>query len=247
MALGFSIKSVVQGAAFAGLNTFLQGIGGKGGYAKSNRFEIMIIPPSGVRGSGSADASNPFVAIFQKLSGGGGGGVKQAMFNCAGFSIPGKNLASSPDANLYGPEKEVVSGETFGDITSTFYCSSDLSEKRFFNTWQGLATASLDGGFSLGYYDDYVGRIEIYQLDERDERRYGCVLIDCFPKTVDDLAMTQDAVTSVQTLTVTWTYRYWQSLEDESGTPLGTRVFDSIRNTVTRRLTAQIPSVLRRL
>ena len=67
MASGFSIKSLVKGAGFTALNEFL-GRGRKGGYARTNRFEIMIIPPSGVRGTGSLNLSNPFVDIFAKLS-----------------------------------------------------------------------------------------------------------------------------------------------------------------------------------
>ena len=244
MAGGFSIKSLVKGAAFTALNEFL-GRGRGGGYARTNRFEIMIIPPSGVRGTGPRNLSNPFVDIFAGLS--GDGTLRTAIFNCESFSIPGTNLVSAPDTNLYGPEKEVVSGMTFGEITSTFYLSSDLREKRFFDAWQKIAASSEEGGFALGYYNDYVGKIEIFQLDERDDRTYGCELIECFPKTVADLSVNQSISTDIQKLSVTWTYRYWRSIEDQPGTSLGTRIVDSVKNTVTRKLTAQIPSVLRRL
>ena len=244
MAGGFSIKSLVKGAGFTALNEFL-GRGRKGGYARTNRFEIMIIPPSGVRGTGGANLSNPFVDIFAGMT--GDGTLRQTIFNCESFSIPGTNLVSAPDTNLYGPEKEVVSGMTFGEITSTFYLSSDLREKRFFDAWQKIAASSEEGGFALGYYNDYVGKIEIFQLDERDDRTYGCELIECFPKTVADLSVNQSISTDIQKLSVTWTYRFWKSIEDQPGTALGTRIVDSLKNTVRRKLTAQIPSVLRRL
>jgi len=240
----FNIKSLVKGAAFTALNEFL-GQGRDGGYARTNRFEIMIVPPSGVRGTGSRNTANPYVAVFNTLS--GDGSLRNTIFNCESFAIPGKNLVSAPDTNLYGPEREVVSSMTFGEITSTFYLSSDLREKRFFDAWQSLATSSEAGGFALGYYNDYVGKIEIFQLDEKDNRTYGCELLECFPKTVADLSVNQSTSTDIQKLSVTWTYRYWKSIEDESGTLLGTRIVDSIKNTVTRRITAQIPSVLRRL
>ena len=244
MAGGFSIKSLVKGAGFTALNELL-GRGRKGGYARTNRFEIMIIPPSGVRGTGGANLSNPFVDIFAGMT--GDGTLRQTIFNCESFAIPGTNLVSAPDTNLYGPEKEIVSGMTFGEITSTFYLSSDLREKRFFDAWQKIAASSEEGGFALGYYNDYVGKIEIFQLDERDDRTYGCELIECFPKTVADLSVNQSISTDIQKLSVTWTYRFWKSIEDQPGTSLGTRIVDSVKNTVTRKLTAQIPSVLRRL
>ena len=39
--------------------------------------------------------------------------------------------------------------------------------------------------WSLGYYDNYVGSIDIYQLDEQDNRRYGVKLVECFPKSIE--------------------------------------------------------------
>ena len=241
--MAFGVKSIIKAAAFAGINEFL-GFGKKSGYARPNRFEIMIIPPSGVRGSGSSGGViNPDVANLASKT----QDLRTTIFNCESFSIPGKNLVSAPDTNLYGPEREVVTGETFGDITSTFYCSSDLKEKKFFNAWQGVAAAG-ETSFSLGYYNDYVGKIEIFQLDENDNRTYGCVLHDCFPKTVTDLSVNQAVATDIQKITVTWTYRYWTSNDDKaSSSTLGTRIVDAIKNTVTRKITSQIPSVLRRL
>ena len=248
MANGFSIKSLVKGAAFAGLNEFL-GSGRAGGYAKPNRFEIIIIPPTGVRGTSSkagiGEVMNLFTSVLQALS--SNGTSRSASFMCESFAIPGKNLTSAPNTVLYGPEREIVSGENFGEIASTFYLSSDLKEKTFFDSWQAVATGSESGGFSLGYYDDYIGKIQIFQLDENDNRTYGCELIDCFPKTVTDLSVNQAVSTDILKLSVSWTYRYWKNIEFESGSVLGTRVVDAIKNTVTRRITSQIPSVLRRL
>ena len=138
--MAFGIKSFLKGAAFTALNEFL-GRGRDGGYARPNRFEIMIIPPSGVRGSqNAANLFNPFTAITNKLS--GDGTLRNVIFNCESFSIPGRNLVSSPDTNLYGPEREVVTAQSFGDIDSTFYLSSDLKEKRFFDAWTAMAAGA---------------------------------------------------------------------------------------------------------
>jgi hypothetical protein len=248
MANAFSVKSLVQGAAFAGLNEFL-GSGREGGYARPNRFEIIIVPPSGVRGTSSKGGigavMNKFTSVLQSLSSGPSG--RSPSFMCESFSIPGKNLISAPYTELYGPEREIVNGMTFGEISSTFYLSSDLKEKTFFDSWQSVAGGTESGGFALGYYHDYVGKIEIFQLDENDNRTYGCELVECFPKTVTDLSVSQGVATDIQKLSVTWQYRHWINTEFESGSDLGTRIVDAVKNTVTRRITSQIPSVLRRL
>ena len=133
MANGFSIKSLVKGAAFAGLNEFL-GSGRAGGYAKPNRFEIIIVPPSGVRGTSSkggvGKVMNLFTSVLSSLS--NNGTNRSASFMCESFSIPGRNLTSAPYIELYGPEREIVQGYSYGDVTGVFQCSSDMKEKRFF-------------------------------------------------------------------------------------------------------------------
>ena len=52
-----------------------------------------------------------------------------------------------------------------------------------------------------------------------------------------------------QTIGVTFSYRYWKNLTDEANKerPILDRIAESAVNTVTRRITSQIPSVLRRL
>ena len=62
-----------------------------------------------------------------------------------------------------------------------------------------------------------------------------------------DLSVSQGVATDIQKLSVTWQYRHWINTEFESGSDLGTRIVDAVKNTVTRRITSQIPSVLRRL
>ena len=66
----------------------------------------------------------------------------------------------------------------------------------------------------MGYYDDYSGGIQIFQLDQNDKRRYGVELIEAFPKTKAMLTATHP--TDVQKLSVTFSYRYWKNLTDAS-------------------------------
>ena len=101
----------------------------------------------------------------------------------------------------------------------------------------------------MGYYDDYIGTIQIYQLDEQNERRYGVELIECFPKTVAAQALTAPQATEVQKLQVTFSYRYWKNLTDESQLPkpLRERIEEVVINSAERQIRAAIPRVLSRL
>jgi len=112
----------------------------------------------------------------------GDGTVRATGLRCENISLPGRNLDTTPDSNVYGPEREIVSGYSFGYISATFQCSTDMKEKKYIETWQRLAFNPQT--WSLGYYDDYVGSIDIHQLGERDNKRYGVHLVECFPKPI---------------------------------------------------------------
>ena len=99
---------------------------------------------------------------------------------CEAFSFPDRNLTTTPDSNLYGPEREMVDGYTFGDINLHLDFPQTKKRNNFLTHKQRLAHNPQD--FSIGYYYDYVGEIRLYQLDEQDRRRYGIKLLECFQK-----------------------------------------------------------------
>ena len=240
--MAFQLKSILETTAFSFLNDILSQYHSDDGFARTNRWELLITPPTGYRGSNQS--GNIFAPIMQQNT---GQGVTQKVgVMCETFSFPGRNLASTPDTNVYGPEREVVNGYKFGDINSTFRLSSDQKEKQFFDTWQRLAYNPQD--FSIGYYYDYVGEIRLWQLDEKDNRRYGIKLLECYPKTVEQMNVTQSAG-DLQRVSVTWTYRYWLSLVDEPNAPkpLSDTLAEIFVNTVSKNIYNNIPSVLTKL
>ena len=240
--MAFQLQSILETTAFQFLDEMLAEFQSTDGFAKTNRWELIITPPTGNRGNNST--GNIFAPIMSQNT--GEGVVQKAALMCESFSFPGRNLDSQPDSNVYGPERELVNGYSFGDISSTFRLSSDHKEKQFFDTWQRLAYNPQD--FSIGYYYDYIGEIRLYQLDEKDKRRYGIKLLECFPKTVDQMAVTQGAG-DLQRVNVTWAYRYWLSLADERNMPrpLEDRLAEIAINTVSKNIFNNIPSVLRKL
>ena len=89
----------------------------------------------------------------------GDGTAREVSLKCEQISMPGRNIDTAPDTNIYGPEREIAQGWSFADIDATFQLSSDQKEKNFFDTWQRLSFNP--DTWSMGYYDDYTGTIQI--------------------------------------------------------------------------------------
>ena len=78
---------------------------GKDGHAVPNRFEVIIAAPI------------PNAAEQRRIS-----------LRCESINLPGRNLNSLTDTNIYGPTREIVDGVTYAeDINMTFQASSGLS------------------------------------------------------------------------------------------------------------------------
>tara|TARA_B100000214_G_C23906892_1_gene599310 strand:+ start:417 stop:1139 length:723 start_codon:yes stop_codon:yes gene_type:complete len=236
--------NAVTGTAFGVLNEILGLVRGTDGVAKQTRYEVILIPPTGARGTNTTP-SNAFASQMSDLT--GDGTARATSLKCEQISMPGRNIDTAPDNNIYGPVREIAQGWSFADITAQFQLSSDLKERRFFETWQRLSFNP--DTWNMGYYDDYTGTIQIFQLDEQDNRRYGVELIECFPKTVGELTYDYSAVNTQQKVQITFSYRYWKNLTDESKLPrsLQERLQTLLLNTVERQLTSRIPAVIRNL
>ena len=134
-----------------------------------------------------------------------------------------------------------MDGYSYAPINATFQCASDMREKTYFETWQRLAYNPQT--WSMGYYHDYVGTVQIYQLDENNKRRYGVELVEAFPKTIAEQALSYDATNQINKVSITFSYRYWKNLTDEADLPkpLQDRIANILVNTVERRLLSNLP------
>ena len=242
MADKWNLGSFVEATAFASLNEVFATFRGKDGFARPSRYEVYFFPPIG------RSQTNPFAQIIGTMV--ADGTARKTAIRCQSFEFPGRNLDTTPDTNIYGPTREIVQGYSFAETTAVFQCSSDMKEKRFFETWQRLAYNPQT--WAMQYYNDYVGSIKIFQLDETNRQRYGVELVEVFPKTIASQALAYNAINTIQTVSITFSYRYWKDLKDEANlptplVPLGERVLDAVLNTVENKITSAIPKVLRKL
>ena len=241
----FNFSNVLGGAVFGSLNAFLGHNASRDGYAKANRYEVIILLPSGVtngdfQGAGeSAMSSN----VLSKLS---GETARRISFRCDSISIPARSLRTQVNGNIYGPTHQIVQGQVFAPVEASFYCGSDLAERYFFEEWQKI-TYNPDT-YNINYYKEYIGSIEIYQLNEKDERTYGCKLEECFPVTIGALPYSHGSNNQIQKVSVEFAYRYWRNIATEpKKANLDSTLQDILKNSLLRQVQTRLPPVIRKL
>ena len=227
------------------LREFIAGFGGGEGYARPTRYEIDITLGKGAGGAGGDSwYKNLFTQVKNELT---GQTVHGVALRCENIAMPGRALSTATDTNIYGPTRNIVQGISYANISATFQCSYDLREKKLFETWQRQAYNP--ESWAIGYYDDYVGSIDIWQLDENDQRRYGVKLIECYPISLNEQSYNYGQTNEIQKITVGFSYRYWRNLTDENDLPR--HIVDNLSllalNQAERAIQRNLPKVLRRL
>ena len=233
-----ALAKFLEGTAFGVLNDILSGFHSEDGYAIPNRFEVIITPPPKM---GGGPVTNPSHGSEK------GSDARAISLRCESISMPGRNLNTTTDSNIYGPTREVVDGVTYAeDINMTFQASSGLEERVFFEEWQKQAFNETT--WDVGYYFDYVSVIDIYLLDRQDQRRFGLRLWEAFPKTITGTDLNQGSNNEIIKTSVSFSFRYWDTLDIERQSPsLGSKIFETVVNSVTRNITRNTPRVLDKL
>lgn len=240
----FNFSNVLGGAVFGGLNAILQHNASRDGYSKANRYEVIIGLPSGVaNGSPQTSGKSAMSGTVGQL---GGETARRISFRCDSITMPGRNLRTAMNGNIYGPTHEMVQGQTFADVEATFYCGSDMAEKYFFEEWQKVSYNPQS--YDLNYYKEYVGAVDIFALNEKNERTTGIRLIEAFPKTIGGIPFAHASSNTINKISVSFAYRYWRNIAtEEEKDSLDSTLQDILKNSVIRQVQSQIPAVLRRL
>ena len=166
------------------LDEFRATIAGKD-LARQNRFEVRITGPVG--------------------------GDKQVNLLAESVSIPGQNIRSVPDDLRYGPARDHAQGVTYGDISMTFICTPGMQEKVYFEEWQKqiIDLGERNSKWNAKWYVDYIGEIQIDQLDRQNQMKYQVTIVEAWPKTINAQEFTLSSNDSYQTVSVDFAYRYW--------------------------------------
>jgi len=233
-----SLAKFLEAGAFGVLNDIMSSFHSDEGYALPNRFEVLILAPP-KRGGGPT--LNNYAGSERNSN------ARAVSLRCESVNLPGRNLNSLTDSNIYGPTREIVDGVTYAeDITMTFQASSGLNERVFFEEWQKQAFD--ENTWNVGYYNDYVSEVHIYLLDRKDQRRYGIKLMEAFPKTIEGSDLNQGTNNEIIKTSVSFSFRYWQTLDaNRVSRPLSEIISSNLLNTVQRSIVANLPRVLTKL
>ena len=231
-------KPFIEDAAFRddALYEIMSGFHTENGYAVPNRFEVIITPPPKMGAITVYNASHGSER---------GSDVRSISLRCESVNLPGLNLNTLTDSNIYGPSREIVDGVTYAeDIAMVFQASGGLEERGFFEEWQKQAFDPAT--WDIGYYHDYVSDIDLYLLNRKNERRFGLKLREAFPKTIGPTALSQNANNEIIKISVSFAFRYWETLDTNRVSP-NTQNKTIESDTVTQNIDRNYPAALKAL
>ena len=231
------LPKFLEGAAFGVMNDVLSSFRVNEGFASPNKYEVLIHKPAASAPSGTTNMNANDISSV--------GGMDKISMRCDSVTLPGRTLNTVDDVNIHGPRRQVVESVMYADsVTLTFQSSSDARERVAFEKWQHRAFSPTT--WQVGYYNDYVGAVDIYLLDQKMERQYGMRLMEAFPKTLGDISLSYGAANSLLIWSVDINFRYWESLDtNQKGPSLSDKIGQTINNVVERNISRALPAVLR--
>ena len=205
------------------------------GYARAARFAVRLFPPVGLAklveeqqeavysegSSEEADKANdkanrvPTGKHMNDLTQSLG---RQINIHCDSVSMPGKDLQTQTVQYGSAPEQDQVVAHGYGgQINASFYADSFLRERHFFEMWQKMAVNHTT--HKAKYYDDYVGKMQIYQLASdnlQDQPSYGIEATEVYPATVSAVEYSYGSSNQIVKINVGFNYRRWWNMTDSS-------------------------------
>lgn len=129
-------------------------------------------------------------------------------------TLPGYTLLTA-DFFQGGPPMSTPIRSDYSDVMATFLLDDDMRQRMFFDAWLNYVNPK-ENKFDFRYRDDYIGEIDVLQISEDGNRiSYGVRLYEVFPIVIGDVKGTW-AEQEPARLDVTFSYRYWRSLNADS-------------------------------
>ena len=183
-----------------GIQNFIASMSQAKGFARTSKYAVVISPPAQLL-SGDEDR---FLHITNK----------QVNLHCNSVSMPGHDLQAQDMQHGSAPGRQIVTSHDYaGTIAASFYLDSHLRERHFFEQWQRSAVNTQT--HKANYYDDYIGTMEIYQLDGDGEITYGIKATEVYPATIAGIEYAYSNSNTIATQVVQFQYRQWYNMTSD--------------------------------
>ena len=176
--------------------------GEAGDLARNNLYSIEVYMPRGHGGEfGNFYTRGDEFGIKEKLS-----------YMAKSVTLPSKALGTIP-AKRFGPVYKVANDLTIDTASMTFMCSEDYREHLFFDGWISGIMGQIHNPkdrqvYTLSYYYDYVGQVNIIPLDRQGGAAAQVTLMEAYPTDIGAIEFAWGAG-DVATFTVTWSFKDW--------------------------------------
>jgi len=150
------------------------------------------------------------------ISGPAGIGDPDLTYRADSVQLPGRSIATTEQVYI-GPQRKVAYAALYLETSITFIESDDYRVKEYFDRWLDKVvgthrinrTVSDGSRFRSGYYDDYIGTIDIHNLRRTGAKGYNTKLIEAYPIQVAPVSLSW-ASDAIPRINVTFTYRYYE-------------------------------------
>ena len=206
-----------------GIQEFVASMNKANGFARTSKYAVVITPPANLRQLANemvqlgpagqySDYANPDAYKMQQMAKMVG---RQINLHCNSISLPGHDLQAQDVQHGSAPGRQMVQSHDYaGTIAATFYLDSHLRERHFFEMWQKMAVSKTT--HKANYYDDYIGEMEIFQLDGNGEITYGIKATEVYPTTLGGIEYAYANANQIATQAVNFQYRQWFNLTDKA-------------------------------
>ena len=212
------------------------------GYARPSRFAIRVFPPVNLKeqvlGSQLATYNNGEVnssgfrsqRTIDRMGGQNVDGKymndlnssfgRSVNINCDTISMPGKDMQTQEVQYGSEPTRSMVQTHAYaGLIEASFYADKYMRERQFFEAWQKMCVG--EHTHKAKYYDDYIGKMHIYQLGadseiSRDMPTYAVEAMEVYPSTIGAVEYGYGKTNDVVKINVGFAYKYWRNMSSRT-------------------------------
>ena len=206
------------------------------GYARPSRFAIRVFPPvnlenqithaqRAIYNNGEVKSPDNFTPMHDFDEAPDGKYMNDLLstygrsvnIHCDTIDMPKKVMQAQEVQYGSEPVRSMVQTHEFpGVITASFYADKYLRERQFFEAWQKMCVG--EHTHKANYYDDYIGKIQIYQLgaddsaEGRDLPTYAIEAMEVYPSELGSIEYGYGKQNELVKINVQFAYKYWRNM-----------------------------------